>query len=139
MHFNSFTVSHLGDKTREQPLPASNNEFLEILAPQAVGQWSVKAVAADNKTSQLGFSLNPPRLESHFDPLEKPDLDTIFGADGYVLAQDVQAYRQAERVSRFGYEAFPWLMLLILIVVTLENFLANNFYKETPRVSPATA
>ena len=30
-------------------------------------------------------------------------------------------------------------MFLILIVVTLENFLANTFYKETPRSKTAGA
>ncbi len=139
VHFTSFAVSNLGDKAREESLPAGNGDSLEILAPQSVGQWAVKAIAADNKSAELGFSLNPPRAESQFRPLEKTDLDIIFGADGYVLAQDVQAYRTAERVSRFGYEAFPWLMLLILIVVTLENFLANNFYKEAPRATPTAA
>ena len=30
------------------------------------------------------------------------------------------------------YEIFPWLMFLILLIVTLENVLANTFYKEVP-------
>jgi hypothetical protein len=31
------------------------------------------------------------------------------------------------------------MMLLILIVVSLENVLANTFYKETPKVKPVGA
>jgi hypothetical protein len=85
----------------------------------------------------MGFSLNPPRSESKFEPLEKTDLDVIFGKDGYLLAEDAQS--QAEKVGRAirGYEVFPWLMFLILIVVTLENFLANTFYKESPKAKTA--
>ena len=41
---------------------------------------------------------------------------------------------------RYGFEAFPFLMFLILIVVTIESLLANTFYKEAPRAGgPARA
>ena len=88
---------------------------------------------------RLGFSLNAPRAESQFAPLEKADLDVIFGKDGYHLAENAQAYVQQEKISRFGYEIFPWLMFLIMIVVTVENFLANTFYKEPAKPKPAAA
>lgn len=79
----------------------------------------------------LGFSVNAPRSESQFAPLEKQDLDTIFGKDGCFLVEDVQTLKAKETFARLGYEIFPWLMFIIMIVVTLENFLANTFYKET--------
>ena len=31
------------------------------------------------------------------------------------------------------HEIFPWLMALILILITAENFLANRFYREQRR------
>ena len=34
---------------------------------------------------------------------------------------------------RHGSEIFPWLMLLILALVTAENLLANRFHRETPK------
>ena len=40
---------------------------------------------------------------------------------------------------RIGRELFPWLMLLILIVVTLEGVLANRFYRESARPVAAGA
>ncbi len=70
-------------------------------------------------------------------PLEKQDLDTIFGKDDYKLAEDVQTLEKMVTIGRLGHEIFPWLMFLILIVVTLENFLANTFYKEAPRKDEA--
>ena len=60
------------------------------------------------------------------------DLDTVFGKDNYKLAEDVQTLKQMVTTQRLGHEIFPWLMFLILIVVTLENFLANTFYKQAP-------
>ncbi len=94
---------------------------------------------AENKQTQLGFSLNPPRTESQFSPLEPRDLDAIFGKDGYALAEDATALQSLAEKVHVGTELFPWLMMLIMIIVTLENLLANTFYKETGRPSPASA
>ncbi len=63
----------------------------------------------------------------------------IFGKDGYLLAEDAAAHQEKEKLTRYGYEVFPWLMFLILMVVTLENVLANTFYKETPAAKKTAA
>jgi hypothetical protein len=49
--------------------------------------------------------------------------------------------RKVITVGRLGRELFPLLMLLILLVVTTENILANTFYRErtAPRSQPAPA
>ncbi|WP_165223720.1 BatA domain-containing protein [Aquisphaera insulae] len=137
--YNNFTLTGPDAKSPESIPPPTSGEVLEIIAPQAIGQWSVTAKDADNKPSKLGFSLNPPRAESQFNPLETADLDAIFGKDGYVLAQDDKALRDAVDTARVGRELFPWLMMLILIIVTLETVLANTFYKEAQRPDTAAA
>ena len=80
----------------------------------------------------MGFSVNVPDGETRFDPIVPQDLDTVFGKDNYKLAEDVQTLEKMERIGRLGHEMFPWLMFLILAIVTLENFLANTFYKQAP-------
>ncbi|MGP0065782.1 MAG: BatA domain-containing protein [Isosphaeraceae bacterium] len=137
-HLTSFAVKGPDGKTADVR-PPSGHEFLEVASAQTPGQWDIKATSDDKRTSTLGFSMNPPRAESQFTLLQKQDLDTIFGKDGYVLAEDAQALKKEEGLARFGYEAFPTLMILILIVVTLENFLANTFYKEAPKPNAAGA
>ena len=128
--YTSFLLTGPDPKSKPRLVPSPSNEFLEVVEPPDVGIWSVKATSADNRVTMLGFSVNAPRSESKFEPLQKPDLDTIFGKDGYFLVEDVQTLKAKETFARLGYEIFPWLMFLILIVVTLENFLANTFYKE---------
>ncbi len=128
--YQSFLVTGPDPNTKPRLVPSPSNEFLEVVEPPDVGIWSVKANGADNRVTMLGFSVNTPRSESQFTPLEKQDLDTIFGKDGYFLVEDVQTLKAKETFARLGYEIFPWLMFIILIVVTLENFLANTFYKE---------
>lgn len=133
----NFVITGADQKTK--PLPAPSGEYLDVPAPAVLGLWTVKATTADNRNATLGFSVNAPRAESRFAHLEKTDLDVIFGKDGYLLAEDAAAHQEKEKLTRYGYEVFPWLMFLILLIVTLENVLANTFYKEAPAAKTKTA
>ena len=126
------------EKTTGSITPSTSSDSLEIIGPQMLGQWTVTAKDAENRQTRLGFSLNPPRPRAST-PRSSPELDVIFGKDGYALAEDSKALKDLTNVSRVGIEIFPWLMMLILIVVTLENFLANTFYKESARPNAAAA
>ncbi len=137
VRFTQFLVTGPDPKTKPRLVPSPTNAFLEVIEPPDLGIWSVKATAADKSETKMGFSVNPPRTESKFTPLEPQDLDRIFGKDNYKLAEDITTLRGIETVGRFGHEIFPWLMFLILIVVTLENFLANTFYKQAPEAKTA--
>jgi hypothetical protein len=131
-------ISNSLDKT-PKPLPSPSGEYLEVPAPPLLGIWTVKAKTADNRMATLGFSVNAPKSESRFTHLEKSELDVIFGKDGYLLAEDAAAHKETEKLTRYGYEVFPWLMFLILLIVTLENILANTFYKEAPAAKAKVA
>jgi hypothetical protein len=135
--YQSFLLMGPDTKTPDSLAPSATSDYLEIVAPQMLGQWTVMAKDAENHQTRLGFSLNPPRSESQFVPLETKELDTIFGKDGYALAEDATTLQKYQDTVRVGNELFPWLMMLILIIVTLENLLANTFYKESPRPAPA--
>ena len=137
--FQSFQLMGPDTKTPETLTPSASSDYLEIVAPQLLGQWTVMAKDADNQQPRLGFSLNPPRAESKFEPLVAQNLDAIFGKDNYALAEDAASLKKYQDTARVGIEIFPWLMMLILIIVTLENFLANTFYKESPKPAAAGA
>jgi len=130
--YQDFKVTGPDKKTTERFSPPAAGDPLRITAPQHIGQWKVVAVAPDNKETTLGFSLNPPRSESILTKLEPADLDAMFGKEGYVLAADDQSLEKLIDVVRVGHEIFPWLMILILMLVTAESVLANTFYKEAP-------
>ncbi len=137
--YQSFLLMGPDTKTPDSLAPSATSDYLEIVAPQMLGQWTVMAKDAENQQTRLGFSLNPPRSESQLVPLETKELDAIFGKDGYALAEDATTLQKYQDTVRVGNELFPWLMMLILIIVTLENLLANTFYKESPRPPPAGA
>ena len=62
---------------------------------------------ADNRDDDDGLQRQCSRSESQFAPLEKQDLDTIFGKDGYKLAEDVQTLETIETIGRLGTRFFP--------------------------------
>jgi hypothetical protein len=125
-------------KTAEAATPPPAGEPLRVASPQFPGHWTVVATGPGDVKKTLGFSLNPPVDESRFAELETTELDGLFGKDGYALAGDDKALKKVTELIRVGHEIFPWLMFLILILVTAENYLANTFYKE-PAGGPATA
>ena len=134
--FTKFLVTGPDPTTKPRLVPSPSNEFLEVIEPPELGIWSVKATGADNRTTMMGFSVNVPDRTGRRANLTRStpqDLDTIFGKGNYKLAEDVQTMENVGQIARLGHEIFPLLMFLILIIVTLENFLANTFYKQAPQ------
>jgi hypothetical protein len=112
--------------------PPAGNDSLVIPAPQQLGNWSVKASGTEGNGEVIGFSVNPPVRETEFVSLETEDLNRLFkGKDRYALADDPDSLDKVIKYGRVGRELFPWLMLVIMMVVTIESVLANRFYRET--------
>ncbi|WZO99875.1 VWA domain-containing protein [Isosphaeraceae bacterium EP7] len=136
----NFTVTEPDGKTdRQTPTPGSTG--LVLVAPQQIGQWSVAGPSADGGIVEAGFSINPPLSEATTTPLQTAQLDSMFGGkDKYKLADDAEKLRTVVEGVRHGQELFPWIMALILLLVTAENLLANTFYREGagPKAAAAT-
>jgi hypothetical protein len=143
--FKNYTVQGPDARSSDRLSPPATNDTLVIVAPQQIGNWTVTASGGeDGAKATLGFSVNPPLAESQLAALSKSDLDRLFGTAKYALANDTQSLARAVETIRVGQEMFPWLMVLILFLVTAENLLANRFYRESaPRpavgVSPSGA
>lgn len=126
-----------GSATYSPPPTAS---ALEVESPAVLGHWTVTAAGTGNQSTVLGFSVNFPSDEARPAPLEERELNALFGGkDRYVLADDPETLNRAVATTRIGHEMFPWLMFLILILVTAENTLANRFYRERPAAAGAAA
>lgn len=134
--FNIALVKGPGDRPGERRDIAANETRLPILRPEVLGHWGVALTGPGGSARSTGFSVNPPATESRIKTLTKEQLDTVFGKEGYALAQDPDSLEKAVGLARVGVEFFPWLMLLLMIVLAFENYLANRFYKDDPNVSP---
>jgi hypothetical protein len=136
--YKNYIVQGPDKRMSDRQSPPASNDTLLIVAPQPPGQWTVSASGPEGTGARLGFSVNPPLAETEFAPLEPHDLDALFGKGNYAVANDAESQKVITDKIRIGHEMFPWLMFLILILVTAENLLANTFYREkTP--GPAVA
>ncbi len=108
------------------------SDILLVSAPQKQGQWKVEGKGPDGSAMKLGFSVNAPAAESQVVALKPHDLDGVFGGkDNYKIADTAEGLRDAVEKTLYGFELFPWLMFLILALVTAENLLANKFHRDT--------
>lgn len=137
--FKNYTVQDPDRKSSDRLTAPDNSAEIVVVAPQQLGNWSVKASGSEGNGTVLGFSVNPPVTETQFVPLEKGDLDHIFGEKKYALAEERSQIKDILIQSRIGSELFPWLMMAIMVVVALEGVLANRFYKEAGTGQPTIA
>jgi hypothetical protein len=129
----TFTIQGPGTQPARVGQPAGAAGLL-IPAPPLIGSWTVRSSPlAGERPLVLGFSVNPPRSESTLATLAEPERKTLFGgSDQFVLVDDPTKIEVVRDRIWIGRELFPFLMLLILVLITIENVLANTFYREAP-------
>ena len=124
------------DPKSSYPLSAPTaSEMLLVPAPSKEGQWRVDGKTATGSTMKMGFSVNVPtsRDSSRRPQGQRPRRP--LRRQGPL--QDRRRRREprpgARRSAGGATNCSPWLMLLILALVTAENLLANKFHKVTPK------
>jgi len=97
------------------------------------GNYVVEGVknAADGGTVVGRFSVNMPALESDLTRVPVAEIDFVLGPKAVTTVEKRANIRSVLR-GHFSepLELFPFLMVLLLVVLALENLLANKFYKK---------
>ncbi len=122
----------LTEPPADRPLSVSTR-VLNLSPENLFGQWTVLASRAGAESLRLGFSVNPPSSESDLTTLGPTDLDKLLGKDHYSVAASPEELVRKRTEGTVGRELFPWLMLLILLLITAESALANMFYRDQPQ------
>jgi hypothetical protein len=128
--YTNFLVQAPGAKTADKLGEPVSGGTLLIPSVTQLGQWTVTATGPGGLRREMGFSVNPPRSEAQIVLMDTNDLDGLFGKKNYALADNAENLERTIQDKRIGREVFPWLMVLIMVIVTLENYLANRFYRE---------
>jgi hypothetical protein len=84
--------------------------------------------------SDQGFSMNLPTDATRLERIDAEDLDRWFGKDGYRLARSREEVNRDVGEARIGHEMYPWLMVLLVLLLALEHVLANRFYSRRSSV-----
>ncbi|HEX4590138.1 MAG TPA: hypothetical protein VH120_09445, partial [Gemmataceae bacterium] len=101
---------------------------LRLTQPRQPGQY---VVTSGNRKWQTRFSVNVPVEKWLLLPRLGTDaIEELFGPDSVVQVGQTRRLKDAlEGQFRQPVELFPWLMILLLLALAVENLLANRFYR----------
>jgi len=78
-----------------------------------------------------GFSLNAPADESTLDKVPAEGIEDLTGKGSVVpLGKDLKLRDALAVVSDQPIDLFPWLLILVLMLLALEGLVANRFYRK---------
>ena len=94
-------------------------------------QGTYQLYESGNAGSQ-GFSVNLPGSASNLDRLDEGRLGEILGPERYQMATDQEQIVRGIDQARIGREFYPFLMIVLALVLATEQLLANRFYTKVP-------
>jgi hypothetical protein len=111
----------------------------ELLISQAVVPGNF-TVGGGEKLWKAGFSMNVPAAESQLAQVPKEQIEALLGEGSVLPVTQILSLRDAlqDHWSQ-PVELLPWLMLLVLLVLAVENLLANKFYRREPATQEPAA
>jgi hypothetical protein len=124
----TYNLLRNGVQSAEVPAESGHN-VLRLPQAQKPGNYTVTAEGKQ----VAALSVNLPQEEVLLDRLPITEVEALFG-HGSVVPVDVRADLSAAMSGQWSQpvELFPFLMVLILFVLAVENLLANKFYRREP-------
>src|SRR5262249_10193939 len=129
--FPNYTLRGPG-LTGTQAILTRRDEQGELEVPQAVTPGTYDVIdPKNNATAQ--FSVNVPPEESQLARVPAERVEELFGA-GSVVPVDRRTNLREALQNRWGQpvELLPWLLIVVLLALAVENLLANKFYRQSP-------
>jgi hypothetical protein len=128
----SYTLHGPGDSISVNAAEEQNDLLLkQVVTP---GNYALEALKGNDAPGQrlAAFSVNMPAEESDLTRVPPAEIESLFGTAAIVGIERRLPIREA--LAEQGHwnepiELFPFLMVLLLLVLALENLLANKFYK----------
>lgn len=107
------------------------------VGPERTGTAGNFTVQSEDGQWSDGFSINAPVEESNLERLPPEPIAELFGAEALTPADKKRDLSEILS-GRFSQpiELFPFLMILLLLVLAGENLLANKFYRRRKVSSP---
>ena len=128
--FPAYTLT--GPNPPEQIVAPSGTADLKLRQAQAPGNYVLKGQANDAEANSwtAAFSVNVASEESDLSRVPPREIESLFGPDAVIAAgrktniRDILKGHWSEPV-----ELFPLLMVILLLILAVENLLANKFYR----------
>jgi hypothetical protein len=126
--FSTCTLKGPGLSATEAIVPRPEKQS-ELTITQAVTPGNYTLVGDDGKWTSH-FSVNLPPEESQLTRIPPGAIEELFGPGAVLPVGQGSSLREALQGRwKQPLELFPWLMILLLLVLAVENLLANRFYR----------
>jgi hypothetical protein len=128
--FTTYLLATPRDPQRPDKVNAdATRSSITVSRTEWPGNYTIRA-GGDEAGVRRGFSVNLAPIESRLDRIDAEQLKEIFGDVEYHLAREKMQIERQQSQGRIGWEVFPWLILILAIILGLEQILANRFYTE---------
>ena len=124
-----------GDQIRT-PVDEKQNALI-VTSTEMPGNYQLRAGGGEQGV-RLGFSANLPAEVSQLEPASADDLKAVFGDMPFRLAHNRDEIDRSVSAGRVGQELFPFLMVMLVLALALEQVLANRFYQDYDTAGPPT-
>jgi hypothetical protein len=109
--------------------PTEQQTELRLPPAKTLTAGSFVVSAADGKWKD-GFSLNPPAEEWTLDKVPAEAVEGLFGPESVVpVGKDVKLHDKIAEKFNQPVDLFPWLLILVLLLIAAEGVVANRFYR----------
>jgi Aerotolerance regulator N-terminal len=130
-HSSTCTLKGPGLSATEAIVPRPEKQT-ELTLTQAVTPGNYTLVGEEGKWIS-SFSINVPPEESQLARIAPERIEELLGPGSLLSVGHGTSLREALQGRwKQPLELFPWLMILVLFALAVENFLANRFYRREP-------
>jgi len=116
-----------GDQLRI-PVDEKQN-VISVTSTELPGNYRLQAGGAA-EGSDLGFSVNLPPDVSRLEQVSPEQLKTVFGETPFRLAHNRDEIDRSVSAGRVGQELFPYLIVLLAVILACEQVVSNRFYQD---------
>jgi hypothetical protein len=136
VRFPTYTLEGPGLSATESVVSRADNQAeLALSQAQTPGNY---VLTGGNRIRTAAFSVNIPGGECQLGRVPEKDIEALLGEGALVPVGFDGSLRDALQ-GHWGQpvELLPWLLVLVLLLLAIENLLANRFYRNEP--SPGSA
>jgi hypothetical protein len=129
---STYTLQGPGLSATESMVTRGEGEG-QLALTQAVTPGNYTLLSGDGKRV-ASFSVNIPPAESQLTRVPSEQIDALLGDKAILPVGRSPASLHEALQGHWAQpvELFPWLMILLLLVLAVENLLANKFYRREP-------
>ncbi|MEX2111773.1 MAG: BatA domain-containing protein [Pirellulales bacterium] len=122
-----------GDQIRT-PVDEKQNALV-VTSTEAPGNYRIQAGGPEQGVD-LGFSVNLPPETSQLQRATSDELKAVFGPTAFRVARGRDEIDRSISAGRVGQELYPYLIVLLVVVLALEQVISNRFYQDYDTSAP---